>query len=106
MIARPEASHPLSIAFFVLWLVPTVLGLPAILAALVFGRDVPRRPAVASLAASFMLSGVVYSLLLILRIFDGHIRPSAGLCAAQASLVAGLDMMCALSSFMGKRRVN
>jgi hypothetical protein len=94
MIAiQREASHPLSIAFFVLWLVPTLLALPPVVAALVFGRDLPRRAAVTSLVSAFILSGAVYSILLVARIFNGHLRPSAGLCAAQASLVAGLDML-------------
>jgi hypothetical protein len=93
IVIQREASHPLGIAFFVLWLVPTLIALPPVAAALVFGRDLPRRAAVTSLVLAFILSGAVYSILLVTRIFDGQLGPSAGLCAAQASLVAGLDML-------------
>jgi hypothetical protein len=93
MTSPRSASHPLSVAFFTLWLVPTILGLPPLLAVLLTGRNVPRRSAIASLLASFILSGGVYSLLLFARIFNGHFRPSNRLCAAQSSLIAGLDML-------------
>jgi hypothetical protein len=99
-MSQNKTSCPLSIAFFVLWMIPAFLGLPALLIALFFGRDVPRRPAVASLAVSFMLSGAVYSILLLASKFNlDKLKPSASLCAGQASLVAGTDMMCVPSPF-------
>jgi hypothetical protein len=89
-----EVSHPLSIAFFTLWFIPTFSGLPLLLAALVFGKDVERRPAVASMTLALFICGVSHSMLLFASKFNlAHIIPSAAVCSAQAALTSGLDVM-------------
>jgi hypothetical protein len=97
---QDQVSRPLSIAFFVLWFIPTFAGLPLLLATLLFGRDVNRRGSTISLTVALIFAGVLHSLLLFASGFNlDRIVPSGALCASQASMIAGVEILYVRWSF-------
>jgi hypothetical protein len=87
-------NQSLGLAFFVLWLVPGVGLLPALILALVSGRGLARRPALASLATTFVIAAGLYNVLFFANLFNASdIRPSDAICAVQSAALTGVDMM-------------
>jgi hypothetical protein len=91
-------SKSIDLAFFVVWLVSGVSILPVLILALVSGRGLPRRPALASLAATLLIAAALYSLLFFTSIFNvARIAPSDVVCGVQSAALMGVDMMWVLS---------
>jgi hypothetical protein len=87
-------SKSIDLAFFIVWLVPGVGLLPVLILALVSGRGLPCRPALASLAVTLLIAEILHSLLFFTSIFNvARIAPSDVVCGVQSAALMGVDMM-------------
>jgi hypothetical protein len=100
-------SQALADAFLVLWVWPSHLALPVLLATVVLARDVDRHPAFVNMVMTEIIAGVFTSVLYVLssvfaagaygpcyRLYAGkaHVDgplPSLSLCSFQASVLSG-----------------
>jgi hypothetical protein len=112
------ASQAVWDAFFVLWVWPSHVGLPLLVATVLFARPrVERHPAFINMCVTEIIAGVFTSLLyvwllrlirdhfltsFVYRLYTGHAdvngpQPGLALCQFQASLLAGANTMASFS---------
>jgi hypothetical protein len=87
-------NQNLDLAFFIMWLVPGVGLLQALILALLTGRGLPRRPTLASLTTTLFIAVGLYDLLFFANLFSvGSTKPLDAICAVQSAALTGVDMM-------------